>query len=287
MKTEMQIIERFQAQAQAQAKAKEEQFKFEHLTAQQIDQWKKQQHHQQHLLHQQPPPQQMQHHPDVPQVNTTMCTLCKFRVNLTMFYLQIAPSPIVLANTPAELLQPTDMFRPKNDNIKEIEANRSKAAKAKAEPSAAKPANDVKPTQNINKINNNAVEMHFDESHIDKVDVKANKAKNAVAAKVINEPKANQKVNNVQSVTEAINKSNNNVVNAAAPKAAAKESTKKKSKEKDQKAAEEKRRQHEEEEERKRLELIAAQRRAKLVDQTAVRVDPVPKRNNLAASVGE
>lgn len=70
MKTEMQILEHLQAQQ----KAKEEQFKFEHLSAQQLDQWKKQQqalHHQQQQQQQPPPPQQpqqMQHHQDVQQV---------------------------------------------------------------------------------------------------------------------------------------------------------------------------------------------------------------------------
>lgn len=61
MKTEMQILEHLQAQAQA--KAKEDQFKFEHLSNQQMDQWKKQQ----QALHQ-PQPPQMQHHPDIQQV---------------------------------------------------------------------------------------------------------------------------------------------------------------------------------------------------------------------------
>lgn len=83
------------------------------------------------------------------------------------------------------------------------------------------------------------------------------------------------------------------LTNTTAPKIATKESTKnKKSKDKDQKAAEEKKRQQDEEErqqleERKRLELIAAQRKAKLTDAgTAPRVDQTSKRNNLAASVG-
>lgn len=61
MKTEMQILE--QLQAQAQAKAKEEQYKFEHISAQQLDQWKKQ--HQ--ALHQ-PQPPQIQHHQEMQQV---------------------------------------------------------------------------------------------------------------------------------------------------------------------------------------------------------------------------
>lgn len=84
-----------------------------------------------------------------------------------------------------------------------------------------------------------------------------------------------------------------NATNVTAPKNATKESTKnKKSKDKDQKAAEEKRRQQEEEErqqleERNRLELIAAQRKAKLVDPNLVaRVEQTMKRNNLAASIG-
>lgn len=84
-----------------------------------------------------------------------------------------------------------------------------------------------------------------------------------------------------------------NATNATAPKNATKESTKnKKSKDKDQKAAEEKRRQQEEEErqqleEKKRLELIAAQRKAKLIDPNLVaRAEQTMKRNNLAASVG-
>lgn len=70
-------------------------------------------------------------------------------------------------------------------------------------------------------------------------------------------------------------------------------SAKKKIKEKDQRLAEEKRRQQEEEErqmleEKKRLELIAAQRKAKLVDQNQAavsRCDGNSKRNNMAASV--
>lgn len=65
MKTEMQIIEHLQAQA----KAKEDQFKYDHLSAQQLDQWKKQQ----QVLHP-PQPQQMQHLPDVQLVNVTSNT---------------------------------------------------------------------------------------------------------------------------------------------------------------------------------------------------------------------
>lgn len=194
-------------------------------------------------------------------------------------------------------MQPTDIFRAKNENVKELDANRVpvKQVKAKAESSnvgvKVAPIIDPKLSQNVNKINNNAVE--FDELlGSDKIEVKLNKVKVqatpvANAMKQVNETnKVNQKGTIAGDVaSKSNNNNNNNAVNVTAPKNLAKESTKKKSKEKDQKAAEEKRRQQEEEEERKRLELIAAQRKAKLVDQNAVRIEQ-PKRNNLAASVG-
>lgn len=221
--------------------------------------------------------------------------------HIFVYNTQIAPSSLVLGNTPAELLQQTDIFRAKNENIKELEANRVQSVKQMKvkndAPTGVKPMPimDPKLTQNINKINNNAIDI--DELHADKMDAKLTKVKVAPttvvanAMKTVNEIKANQKQqqqpNSGPIVSDVANKSNNNnVVNATAPKNLAKESTKKKSKEKDQKAAEEKRRQQEEEEERKRLELIAAQRKAKLVDQNAVRIEQ-PKRNNLAASVGK
>lgn len=66
MKTEMQVIEQM---ANIQPKLKDDPFKFEHLTVQQISQWKKQQQQQQQLqLHQQQQAlhpsaqQQLQHH---------------------------------------------------------------------------------------------------------------------------------------------------------------------------------------------------------------------------------
>ncbi|XP_031629871.1 GIGYF family protein CG11148 isoform X2 [Contarinia nasturtii] len=253
MKTEMQIIE---------------QFKFENQSAQQLDQWKKQ--HQ--ALHQ-PPPQQMPHHQDVQ---------------------QITPSSLVLDNTPSELLQQTDIFRTKNENIKEHEANRvtAKQAQAKIDTSTGvkQPTSDQLKS-NLIKINRNALEN--DEKQVDKIDTKANIKKPAttvvanVTKPLVNETKVQQKPTSILSSSDVANKAYNNinVINAtAAPKSSVKESTKKKSKEKDQKVAEEKRRQQEEEEERKRLELIAAQRKAKLVDQNAIRPEQ-PKRNNLAASV--
>lgn len=207
---------------------------------------------------------------------------------------QIVPPPLVLGNASAELLQPTDIFRAKNENVRDLEANcvPVKQVKAKVESSSVgvklAPMIDPKSAQNVNKINNNAVE--FDELLVsDKIEGKLNKVKVqatpvANAMKQVNENnKANQKGTNAGDIA---NKSNNNIaVSATAAKNLAKESIKKKSKEKDQKAAEEKRRQQEEDEERKRLELIAAQRKAKLVDQNAVRIEQ-PKRNNLAASVG-
>lgn len=188
-------------------------------------------------------------------------------------------------------MQQTDIFRTKNENVKELDRAPVKQVKVKIESQTIgikAPIIDPKLAQNINKINNNAI-VDIDEFNIDKMDAKLNKAKVVPvltnAMKQVNEIKANQKPNIGPNVSDVANKSNNNIVNATAPKSLAKESTKKKSKEKDQKAAEEKRRQLEEDEERKRLELIAAQRKAKLVDQNAVRIEQ-PKRNNLAASVG-
>lgn len=173
-------------------------------------------------------------------------------------------------------------------------------AKAEISSSGVKVSGDMKSIQNNNKLNNNnAIEAHHDDAHVDKVDLKIIKAKNAVVApttgavtmgtaKPTIDVKSPQKSNNGSNSCDVANKSNNNLtINATAPKNPAKESTKKKSKEKDQKAAEEKRRQQEEEEERKRLELIASQRKAKLIDQNAVRAEQGPKRNNLAASVGK
>lgn len=168
----------------------------------------------------------------------------------------------------------------------------------------SKVSGDIKTIQINNKLNNNAIEAQLDDVHADKFDLKTLKPKPAMVAPTtttsaapmglakpqqIIDVKATQKPISVANASQDIaNKSNNNVTNSVtAAKNPAKESTKKKSKEKDQKAAEEKRRQQEEEEERKRLELIAAQRKAKLVDQNAVRAEQGPKRNNLAASVGK
>lgn len=223
-------------------------------------------------------------------------------------------------------MQSTDVFRPKNDNIKELETNRMASAKLTKTPKSAEQSSggakvssgDMKTIQNNNKLNNNAIEAHHDDAHVDKNEVKIilSKPKNVVAPTTatatalaaaavtttggaalmgttkptVADTKIPQKPNSGSNACDvANNKSNNNVttINATAPKNPAKESTKKKSKEKDQKVAEEKRRQQEEEEERKRLELIAAQRKAKLVDQNAVRAEQGPKRNNLAASVGK
>lgn len=217
---------------------------------------------------------------------------------------KITPSPLVLGNSTAELMQSTNMFRSKNDNVKELEVNRAggKVAKAKNEPPIGvvkqSSSTDLKSIQNFNKINNNAIEIQSEEMHSEKIDIKVKQAKimasvNAAATaitankQVIESKIMIQKPNSGQTASDAANKSNNNVANAIAPKNPVKESTKKKSKEKDQKAAEEKRRQLEEDEEKKRLELIAAQRRAKLVDQNAIRPEQAPKRNNLAASVGK
>lgn len=100
--------------------------------------------------------------------------------------------------------------------------------------------------------------------------------------------------------TSIHNNSKGNAIAAVGPTAGGKtaattkeSSTKKKNKDKDQRLAEEKKRQLDEEErqlleEKKRLELIAAQRKAKLVDQTAATVsrgDANGKRNNVAASI--
>lgn len=197
-------------------------------------------------------------------------------------------------------MQPADIFRPKNDNVKELESNRAsvKVTKAKTDPSiGAKPnqSSEIKTIQNFNKINNNnnnAVEIQNEEIPVEKNDAKTNKLKIAtVTSNAIkptpNEMKINQKPTSGPTISDVANKSNNNLATATAPKNLAKESTKKKSKEKDLKAAEEKRRQLEEEEEKRRLELIAAQRKAKLVDQNAIRAEQQgSKRNNLAASVG-
>lgn len=198
-------------------------------------------------------------------------------VRIFVRHLQIAPPPLVVGNTSAEILQSTDVFRAKNDNVKELEANRlgGKVARPKVDPSTgvAKPLSaDNKSIQN--KVNNNAIETRLDET-----------AKPKRASIEIEKP--TQKPISGVNASDIANKSNNNVAILTAPKILTKESTKKKSKEKDQKAAEEKRRQHEEDEERKRLELIAAQRRAKLIDQNTIRTEPGPKRNNLAASVGK
>lgn len=217
----------------------------------------------------------------------------------------------------SEFLQATDVFRPKNDNIKEYELNKmasGKMTKAKVELSSsvggsgsgAKVPGDIKTIQNNNnKLNNNTIEAQHDDAHADKIDLKTIKSKNMVATAAaaaatvgvtsmgiakptIDVAKTTQKSNSGLNPSDVANKSNNNLTNnATAPKNPTKESTKKKIKEKDQKAAEEKRRQQEEEEERKRLELIAAQRKAKLVDQNAVRTEQGSKRNNLAASVGK
>lgn len=197
----------------------------------------------------------------------------------------------ILSNTSSELLQPNDIFRPKNDNIKELETNRTvtvkQQQKIKVDPTPITGAKhvDLKSDQNINKINNNTIENEI--IHNFQTEAKINKTKitpAAIVTKQLIDPKVNQKL----TANDVANKSNNNVAIAPIAKSAVKESTKKKSKEKDQKAvAEEKRRLQEEEEEKKRLELIAAQRKAKLVDQNIVRAEQGPKRNNLAASVGK
>lgn len=186
----------------------------------------------------------------------------------------------------------------------------AKAKAADAPSSGTKVSGDMKTIQINNKLNNNAtIEAQHDDVHaMDKNDLKIIKAKNAVIAattttttsaaimgmaKPIIDTKAAQKSQSgSNNASDVANKSNNNIVTNNATAAALKnpvkaESTKKKSKEKDQKAAEEKRRQQEEEEERKRLELIAAQRKANLVDQNAVRTEQGSKRNDSAASVGE
>lgn len=196
---------------------------------------------------------------------------------------KIAPSPLVVGSTAADILQPTDVFRAKNDNIKELDVNRGKLAKTKTDPSmgVAKPTTpDLNAIQNINKINNNALETS-NENNADRV------FKTNIVRRTPNEVKPTLKPTSAANANDVANKSNNNIATVTAPKNTTKESTKKKSKEKDQKAAEEKRRQQEEEEEKKRLELIAAQRKAKLVDQNAPRAEQAPKRNNLAASVGK
>lgn len=202
-------------------------------------------------------------------------------------------------------MQSSDVFRPKNENIKELESNKMSSgkmtkAKADASNSGVKVSGDIKTIQNNNKLNNNAIEAQHDDVHADKIDLKTIKSKNAVVAAAMTsaatmgitkptiDAKVAQKPISGLNSSDVANKSNNNVINTApVSKNPAKESTKKKSKEKDQKAVEEKRRQQEEEDERKRLELIAAQRKAKLVDQNAIRAEQGPKRNNLAASVGK
>lgn len=229
----------------------------------------------------------------------------------------VVPSAMVLGNIPNDLiLQQSDMFRTKNDNIKDIQldANKQqqqtgigKVAKNKPEPvtvGTTLKTFDANTIQANNKINNNLIGPTTDEplqsDEIDNIN-KLNKAKNYAAAAVAaamatNKPieiKSQLKANNNAANDDAMMKksinNNNNNANATAPKTTTKESTKKK---KEQKAAEEKRRQQEEEErqqleERKRLELIAAQRKAKLIDQNPARIEPAPKRNNLAPSVGE
>lgn len=173
-------------------------------------------------------------------------------------------------------------------------------------------SSDTKSTQNTNsRANNNLVDLQHsvEEQFVDKGESnKANKANKTAIVGIATKPiemKLNQKpqiaydaanktidsniINNNNS--NNINTSNSSI-NAIAPKISTKESTKKKVKDKDQKAVEEKKRQQEEEErqqteEKKRLDLIAAQRKAKLVDQNALRNEQTTKRNNLAASVGK
>lgn len=295
MKTEMQIIEQH-----LHAKAKEDQLKLEQLSAQHMDQWKKQQQQNQefqktlmkqkevHYMQQQqpqppsqqqqtqappshivPPPQQQQlhHQPQIMQMHP--------------------PQQIQVQPLPTDLIQQSDIFKAKNDNVKDdlldLSKIGSKVVKGKID---LKSAVEARAPQNIN------IKHDIQNEEILMAEAKAAKAKNAavLAAKQLVEPKFNQKVTNVA----IINDSNNKLAAAAtAPKNQAKESTKKKGKEKDQKlsaqALEEKKRQEEEErqmiEEKKRLELIAAQRKAKLVDQNTVRNESNAKRNNLAASV--
>lgn len=202
---------------------------------------------------------------------------------------KIVAAPQVVGTTAVDTSKPNDMFRPKNDNVKEIEANRSAGNKvARPRTDVAKPiVSDPNAIQNINKLNNNATETlndSFEKKAATVLKTNLILKRPVKVGETVTQP---QPVSTVAIASDVANKTNNNLATATAPKNATKESTKKKSKEKDQKAAEEKRRQLEEEEERKRLELIAAQRKAKLIDQNAPRAEQAPKRNNLAASVGK
>lgn len=294
MKTELQIIEHLHAKVKQQDVSRLQFPQFAGINNQSMN------HHHHHPQNevqklQQPPSQQQQaqqqpHHQPSP---------------------QMVSSAMVLGNIPKNdlILQQSDMFRTKNDNIKDIQLDASggRVAKNKTEPAIATTLKtiDAKTIQanNNNKINNNLIESTTDESlQSDIIDNhnKLNKAKHVNAAatatiKPIEMKSQSNKANNnaVNDDAMMMKKSTNNNIQAmaiaTAPKTTTKESTKKK---KEQKVAEEKRRQQEEEErqqleERKRLELIAAQRKAKLVDQNPARVEPTPKRNNLAASVGE
>lgn len=308
MKTELQIIEHLHAKVKQQDVSR---LQFPQFTGINNQSSSMNHHHpqnevqsqqppsQQHAL-QQPHQSQQQHHQHQHQQQPP----------------QVVPSAIVLGNIPNDLiLQQSDMFRTKNDNIKNIQqfdaskqqsGGVGKVAKIKMETLATTTLNiiDANSIQanNNNKINNNLIEPMTDEPLLqsDKIDNnnKLNKAKNVnAAATATNKPiefKLQSKANNNAGIDDAMMKKStiNNInanANTIAPKTATKESTKKK---KEQKAAEEKRRQQEEAErqqleEQKRLELIAAQRKAKLVDQNPARVEATPKRHNLAASIGE
>lgn len=138
-------------------------------------------------------------------------------------------------------MQQNDIFRAKNENIKELEANRAPAKQNKIDPSAGvKQASSDKLKSNIllksnlilkpNLINQNAIEN--DENQAERIDAKANNKKSTpvVAANttktLANETKAQQKPSSVlNTVDVAKANNNNNVANATAPKSSVKDST--------------------------------------------------------------
>lgn len=332
MKTEMHILEQH-----LHAKAKEEQMKRDHVTAQQIDQWKK--HHSQEIQ------KSLMSQKEVGGGNFMVPPLQSMQQ-------QQQQAPLIhhepQQSIPSELIHQSDMFKMRNENFTDEHIAVIEATKAMAvDKTNAKIKSDAKHNQNQssphvndndNVRNNNPIvanksttnksleKLKQDEENDKFIDIgKSNKTnkntpataatskqtpieiKNPIQKIALNNNNAQTQQQQQQNGTQDNSHSiltNNNIktsasataaINAAKLAATTKEnSTKKKSKDKDLRLAEEKKRQQEEEErqsleEKKRLELIAAQRKAKLVDQNlaaaSARNDVNGKRNNMAASV--